>query len=171
MKALFLFLSVSVLSLTAAAHEYFFAFAEVGYNQNSGKLEITLEGSAHDVEDVMNATGIPVKELEDHYGDPAMLAKIEAFIRKGLQFSSGGKTAVLHLEGMEVMPTGLVHFYLSSDPIEMAAGMEVRFDWLMDTLPQQQNKVTLTCNNQKYTAVFLAHQRTSKIQFSQSEQK
>lgn len=171
MKTVFAFLLVSMLSVPALAHEYFFAFAEIGYNQNSGRFEITLEGSAHDVEDVMNLTGIPVKELEDHYADPEMLTKIERFISRGLQLSSGGQVAVLHLEGMEVLPNGLVHFYLSSDPLELTASVEVRFDWLMDQLPQQQNKVTLTHQHQQYTAVFLPHQRSTKIVFSQSEKK
>jgi hypothetical protein len=171
MKTVFAFLLFSAMSFAAAAHEYFFAFAEIGYNRNTGSFEIALQGSAHDVEDVMNESGIAVKELEDHYDDPEMLAKIEAFIRKGLALTSGGKTAALHLDGMEVLPNGLVYFYLSSDPIELTDSVVIRFDWLMDTLPKQQNKITLTHNDRKYTAVFLPHQTSSTIAFLQSEKK
>jgi hypothetical protein len=163
MKAFIVSLLFAAVSLNGNAHEYFFAFAEMEYNAASRSMEITLEGSAHDIEDVLNETGIPVKELEDHYTDAEMLAKLERFINNGLQITSGGKTPHLSLKGYEVKPTGLVYFYLVSDQVELTETIDVRFDWLMDTLPKQQNKITLTHNHQHYTAVFLPHQRTSSI--------
>jgi hypothetical protein len=167
MKTLFVILLFAAVSFTGNAHEYFFAFAEMEYNMASKSFEITLEGSAHDVEDVMNETGIPIKELEDHYTDKTMLAKIEAFINKGFTITSGGITPHLHLSGYEVKPTGLVYFYLASDQVGLTTEIDIQFDWLMDTLPQQQNKITLSHAHQQYTAVFLPHQRRSVIQFAQ----
>lgn len=149
------------------AHEYFFAFAEIDYNESTRSFEITLEGSAHDVEDVLNESGIAIKELEDHYKDAEMLSRIEGFIQKGFAIYSGTSSAVLRLEGMEVQPNGLVRFYIKSDPIAVGNSLTVQFDWLMDVLPKQQNKLTLSYRNEKYTAVFLPHERKSTIQLNQ----
>lgn len=147
------------------AHDYFFAFAELDYNSTEKCFEITLEGSAHDVEDVLNESGIPIKELEDHYTDQTMLAKIESFINTGFTLTSGTTTTNLKLIGMEVKTNGMVYFYLKSSPIELIdKKITVRFDWLMDALPQQQNKITLRYNNQKYTAVFLPTKRSEILE-------
>jgi hypothetical protein len=161
-----LFVALFVLTaFSAGAHEYFFAFAEVAYNTDKGVFEITIEGSAHDTEDALNESGIAIKELEDHYTDSAMLKRIEGFINEGFVLTTGGIASKLKLEGMEVLPNGLVFFYLSSTPITLGESVDVQFDWLMDTLPQQQNKITLEVRQQKYTAVFVENKRRSTIKF------
>lgn len=167
MKTALFLLLFATLSFAGNAHEYFFAFAEIDYNPASSCFEITLEGSAHDVEDVLNETGITIGELEDHYTDSVMLRQIEGFISNGLVLSSGGKTAQLHLEGMEVQPNGLVHFYLKTDPITFNGTLDLQFDWLMDALPKQQNKASVRYEHQTHTAVFLPHQRRTSIKFNQ----
>ncbi|MES2554949.1 MAG: DUF6702 family protein [Bacteroidota bacterium] len=158
--AIFLFSAFS-----AGAHEYFFAFAEVAYNADKGVFEITIEASAHDTEDVLNESGIAIKELEDHYTDSVMLGKIEGFINQGFALTTSGITGKLKLEGMEVLPNGLVFFYLSSAPIVLGESVDVQFDLLMDVMPQQQNKITLEVRQQKYTAVFVENKRKSTIKF------
>ncbi len=162
-----LMLLISLLFSAAGsyAHDYFFAFAELDYNSTEKCFEITLEGSAHDVEDVLNETGIPIKELEDHSTDQTMLAKIESFINTGFTLNSGNATANLKLIGMEVKTNGMVYFYLKSHPLDILDNkVTIRFDWLMDQLPQQQNKVTIRYNNQKHTAVFLPTKRSEIIE-------
>lgn len=167
MKA-FLFVVMFLFSaLSASAHEYFFAFAEVAYNTGKGVFEITIEASAHDVEDVLNESGIEIKELEDHYTDSVMLGKIEGFLNKGFILTTGSNAANLKLEGMEVFANGLVFFYLSSEPIVLGESVDIRFDLLMDILPKQQNKITLDVRQQKYTAVFVENKRTSTIKFDE----
>lgn len=152
-------------ALSAGAHEYFFAFAEVAYNSNKGAFEITIEASAHDTEDALNESGIAIKELEDHYTDSAMFSRIEGFINEGFTLTTGGITSKLTLEGMEVLPNGLVFFYLSSAPVVLGESVDIQFDWLMDALPKQQNKMTLEVRQQKYTAVFVENKRKSTIKF------
>lgn len=145
------------------AHEYFFAFAEVNYNATEKVFEITLEGSAHDVEDVLNETGIAIRELEDHYKDSTMLSKLEKFICAGLKIKTG-RELKLHLQGYEVDTKGLVYFYLKSEPDENFRSVTFTFDWLMDALPQQQNKITLSIHSRKYTCVFLSAKRTETVE-------
>lgn len=161
-----LFVAIFLFSaLSASAHEYFFAFAEVAYNSDKGAFEITIEASAHDTEDALNESGITIKELEDHYTDSVMLSRIEGFINEGFTLTTGGTTGKLTLEGMEVFPNGLVFFYLSSAPVALGESVDVQFDWLMDALPKQQNKITLEVRQQKYTAVFVENKRKSTIKF------
>lgn len=166
MKTVLSLVLVAAVSFAARAHEYFFAFAEMDYNAASRCFEITLQGSAHDVEDVLNETGIEIKELEDYTTDKAMLAKLEGFINGGFTITSGGVTPHLILSGYEVLPTGLVSFYLVSDAVDLNESVDIQFDWLMDALPKQQNKITLRYENQNYTAVFMPQQRRATIKFA-----
>ncbi len=165
MKSLLVVAIFMLSALSAGAHEYFFAFAEVAYNTDKGVFEITIEASAHDTEDVLNESGIAIKELEDHYTDSVMLGKIEGFINEGFSLTTGGITAKLKLEGMEVLPNGLVFFYLSSAPVVLGESVDIHFGLLMDVLPKQQNKITLDVRQQKYTAVFVENKRKSTIKF------
>lgn len=145
------------------AHEYFFAFAEVNYNATEKVFEVTIEGSAHDVEDVLNETGIAIRELEDHYKDSVMLSKLEKFICNGFKIKTG-RELKLRLEGYEVDKKGLVYFFLKSEPDEHFRSVTFTFDWLMDALPQQQNKITLAIHSKKYTCVFLPAKRTETVE-------
>lgn len=146
-----------------AAHEYFFSFAEISFNHSNKQFEITIEASAHDVEDVMNEIGIPIKELEDHYSDTSMIRKIETFICEGFAIQNDQKNVRLNLIGFEVKMNGLVDFYFTSEKVELANLLTFRYDWLMKTLPQQQNKITFTHNNKTKTMVFLPSKTTETI--------
>ena len=165
MKTILLLSILVFSSFVTQAHEYFFAFAEVEYNATAKCLEITVQGSAHDVEDVLNESGIPIKELEDHYTDSLMLLKLESFINKGLVFSSNGMATQLSLKGYEVKTNGMVYFYLASTEFTPVKSIDIQFDWLMNVLEQQQNKLTFNYLNHKYNAVFLPQQRRFTIQF------
>lgn len=164
MKTVFLFFFFSVTATVSHAHEYFFAFAELDYNAATRRFEITVEGSAHDVEDALQDSGILIEELENHTHDSLMLDVLERFLTKGLQITSGTAAAKLHLVGMEVKPNGLVYFYLSSEPMDISGKIDLTFDWLMDQFPEQQNKITLRYNEHKYTAVFMPQRRRETIQ-------
>lgn len=169
MKFLYLFLLLfgfTVKNNVVSAHEYFFSFAEITFNQVNKQFEITIEASAHDVEDVMNESGIPIKELEDHYSDTSMIQKIEAFICQGFSIKNNQKNVILHLIGYEVKANGLVNFYFSSEKVDLAPALTFRYDWLMKTLPQQQNKITFKHNNTTKTMVFLPSKTTETIKLT-----
>ncbi len=163
MKNIFFSFVLSLTSSLAFSHEYFFAFAEVGYNSSSKAFEISLEASAHVVEDAMNEAGISIQELEDHYTDLDMQKKIERFISSGLSFQLGDKAAVLLLRGFEVKTNGLVYFYLESEPIDIGKTIAVKFDWLMDQLDKQQNKLTFKTESFQTTVAFLQQKRSEII--------
>lgn len=165
MRATYVTLIFLLLTTVGRAHDYFFAFAEVEYNAEKGVFEITLESTAHDVVRALQSEDISITDLSKHYTDSTMNRAIETSVNKHLALSSGLQTTTLHLDGYEVMRNGLVLFYLSSDKIHPEKGITFRFDWLMQTFSEQQNKITLNINNQKYTAVFMNRQPVVTINF------
>lgn len=156
MKTAYATLIFLLLTTIGRAHDYFFAFAEMEYNNKKEIFEVTLESAAHDVVHGLQNDAVSITDLSKHYNDSAMNVAIEVFINKHFSLSSGDQQVQFHLDGYEVLRNGLVLFYLSSDKIQPEADITCRFDWLMNEFPDQQNKLTLTIYNQKYTAVFLS---------------
>jgi len=163
MKRILLLFTLAICSLTASAHEYFFAFSEVNFNAAESVLEVTIVSSAHETEDALNIVGIEIKELEDHYKDSEMITKLEGFINKGFSISENGNSIKFKLIGFEVNNQGMVNFYLKSDKVTLPTEYSVTFDLLMDQFPEQQNKVLFTHNNKTTTAVFLPGKRSEII--------
>lgn len=164
MKTAFLFFIFCVTASVASAHSYFFAFAELDYNASTRQLEISIEAAAHDVVDALQDEGVLIEDLEKHLQDSAMLLAIEHYINSGLQIHLTGGKPSLHLLGMEIKPNGLAYFYLYSDAFDPGNKLDISFDWLMDHFPEQQNKITLRYNENKYTAVFMPHRRRETIE-------
>lgn len=159
--AVFVFISVF---FSASAHEYYFAFAEVEYNQSTKKLEISLEISAHDLEAEMKKSGISFeKHIEDQTKNGDFKKQLEIHIEKGFGISTANSPIPLRLIGFDVLPTGLLYVYFESEPLELIQPLSVTFNLLMDSFPDQQNKATFIRNNSKQTAVFLPTKPTEVI--------
>ena len=47
----------------AYGHEYYFSFAELGYNDMSEKFEATLSVSTHDLESAINSNSVLIKDI------------------------------------------------------------------------------------------------------------
>jgi hypothetical protein len=60
-----------------------------------------------------------------------------------------------NLVGSEVFLNGRTNFYFESESIEIKRELKITFDLLMDVFKQQQNKITLTYRDKKYTRTFL----------------
>ena len=159
--AVFAFFSVG---LSANAHEFYFAFAEVEYNAASKKIEITLEVTAHDLEADMKNAGIVLdKHIENQMGNADFKKQLESHLSKGFEIATGDSSVSLTVIGFDVMPTGMLYVYMESTPVLLKMSVDFKFDLLMDTFPNQQNKITFIRNNQKQTAVFLPAKRTESI--------
>jgi hypothetical protein len=159
--AVFAFISVL---FSANAHEYYFAFGEVEYNESTRKLEITLEMSAHDLESDMKRSGILLdKHIENQSQNPAFKKQLETHLAKGFGISADNSPVLLNLIGFDVLPTGLLYVYLESEPLELMKSLAFKFDLLMESFPNQQNKVTFIRNSHKQTAVFLPTKPTEII--------
>ncbi len=159
--AVFAFFSVLY---SANAHEYYFAFGEVEYNAATKKLEISLEMSAHDLEFDMKKSGIVLdKHIENQSGNADFKKQLETHLAKGFVISVDGSTIPLTVIGFDVMATGLLYVYLESEPVDLNKTLTFKFDLLMESFPNQQNKVTFIRNNEKQTAVFLPTKPTEVI--------
>lgn len=159
--AVFAFLSVLC---SANAHEYYFAFGEVEYNLSTKKLEVTLEISAHDLEFDMKKAGITLeKHIENQSGNAAFKKQLESHLAKGFSISADDSPVPLSIIGFDVLPTGLLYVYLESGVVELPKSLFFRFDLLMESFPDQQNKVTFIRNTEKQTAVFLPTKPTEVI--------
>lgn len=164
MKKLLAVFAFFLLCFSAGAHEFYFAFAEVEYNASIKKLEISLEVSAHDLESELQKAGIVLdKHIENQTGNAEFKKQLTAHLEKGFGISVDESPIPLKLLGFDVMPTGLLYVYLESEVIELHKSISFKFDLLMDTFPNQQNKITFIRNNQKQTAVFLPTKRTEII--------
>lgn len=162
-KLIAVFAFISVL-FSANAHEYYFAFGEVEYNESSRKLEITLEISAHDLEFDMKKSGIVLdKHIENQTQNTDFKSKLAAHIKKGFGISAGDSPIPLKLVGFDVLPTGLLYVYMESEPLDLMRSLTFTFDLLMESFPNQQNKVTFIHKIQKQTAVFLPTKHTEVI--------
>lgn len=163
MRKIGLLLLFACFSTFAGAHEYFFAFAEVSYNDKDEVLEATIISSAHETEDALNLSGIEIKELEDHYNDTEMKAKLEKFVLSGFSMTQDSKLINFKLIGFEVDKRGMVNFYFKSEKASAPTPYSVTFDLLMDQFPDQQNKIVFTRDKKTTTAVFYVNKRTEII--------
>lgn len=164
MKKLVALLAFISVLFSANAHEYYFAFGEVEYNESTRKLEITLEVSAHDLEFDMKRSGIILdKHIENQTQNTAFKKQLEAHLLSGFSISSNDSPVSLKLVGFDVLPTGLLYVYLESEALELMKSLVFKFDLLMESFPNQQNKITFIRNTRKQTAVFLPTKRTEVI--------
>jgi hypothetical protein len=180
MKPLFIFLFAVFLVNTKniQAHPYFFAFAEVEYNEMNNSIEVTIIASAHDVASVLKDNGIISMSLGEakknkkeynaindylnvnfcvHTADSLSLQAFDSKLPPQLEFV---------LDDFEVLLNGDVQFYLSTKIANPTHEFYVKFDFLMDKFPEQQNKLTIRYRNNKKTYNFL---KATKTQFIKLE--
>jgi hypothetical protein len=147
----------------AKAHDYYFGFAEMQYNETNKTLETTLVLSAHDFEEILFKEKIIDKELEFLVGNKAFIQQLEKIVLNHFTVQSGNIQFKFDLIGYEVFNTGLINLYLQAENVKLGHNLLIKFDSLMDEFPEQQNKLTFIYGTQKATAVFLPHLRTTEL--------
>lgn len=164
MKAAVILMVMVWTSGLAAAHNYYFGFAEMQYNEVNHTLETTVVLSAHDFEDVLLKKGLISKSLEYLTADSAAIAAVAKEVLQGFELKIGGKSVRFESLGFEVTRNGMINVYLLAENIALSKEFQLSFTCLMDVFPEQQNKMTFIYQSQKYTAVFLQHQKSAVIQ-------
>jgi len=154
------------------AHNFYFAFAEVEYNELNQRLEVSLSGTAHDFEAaILKEYGYTCK-----WGKATLTSKdtniIENYINKHLSFhydcmsatSNAVETCstIFHLEGIQFNKDGSFMCFLST-PIQTNSmkNMSAQFDFLMELFPEQQNKLTFIYRDKSHTLSFIKPQSLS----------
>jgi hypothetical protein len=133
------------------------------YNSTSKSFELTLIVSTHDIEHWLQDKQVNVKELENHYSDTSLINDFGKTLLKGYSISNSNFNSEFQISGYEVNNTGLTEFYFKSNPFEISFPFTVEFDLLMDSFPQQQNKLTFIYQSKKSTYSFLAHSKEQII--------
>jgi hypothetical protein len=178
MLRIFSFVSFLLVAQLSSAHQYFFAFAEVDFDELNGTLEATIISSAHDVEQVLKENGILTKSLDYAKTNKKEYYAINDYLNDHFSFHSSDSLSFAALDsslpqqikfvmdGFEVLMNGDVQFYLSAKTPSNLDQFYLKFDMLMDKFPEQQNKLTLRFRDKKLTYNFLT---TTKIQLIKFE--
>jgi hypothetical protein len=169
----FILIFLLLISSLSNAHDYFFAFAEVEYNELNGEIETTISMTSHDFERYLQKKKLIQTNLNACVNDSVSMQNIEIELNKhfninmnpGIENSilDGNESFNLKLDGFEIQLTGIVQFYLSSTIFRPLKHFKITFDLLMDEYPEQQNKLTFIYRNQKKTVVFIPSMRSQII--------
>lgn len=148
-------------AFAAAAHDYYFSFAEMEYNPITRKIEMTVTVTTHDFERAMESHRHSIENIAT-LSDTEFDA-IAAYINQHLSLHSGEQTSDFQLIGHEVELNGTTHFYFESAEIELENELSVTYDLLMETFEEQQNKLTFYYEDRTLTAAFTKIDQTQII--------
>lgn len=168
-KYILLFISMIVL-LESHAHEFYFAFAEVSYDELTERIEATIILTSHDLEKSLTISGNNIRLSSDKVLDSVAISTIEKELNKGFYLQSGGVNSYLKLDGYETLLNGTTQFYLSGI-FRKNEGSTIHFPLLMDVFPDQQNKLTWIFRGEKETYVFLPAMTSQKIRTISTHEK
>lgn len=151
-----------LLSSSASAHAFYFAYAEVEYNEISQKLEATIECTSHDLEKALS-TNVGFR-IDDGISESEVI-EIEEYVNATLSIKSiGEEKSRFNYIGMELSLNGVLYLYFESERIVLDNTPKVLFSFLMDSLPEQQNKLTFIRNGKQVTLAFLKHEQSKIIE-------
>jgi hypothetical protein len=145
------------------AHDFFFAHAEVEYNEMEDRLECTLTFTTHDLEKQWISLGKTTQPFEKSIADSAFTKELSHFISEHFYVDLSNKVKTeFQIDGMESMTNGTTNLYMSV-PLQGAIPHQIHFDLLMDFYPQQQNKLTFIYRESKSSYVFLPDSRKQAL--------
>lgn len=165
LKVLFSLLIVFSLVPKLYAHEFYFAYAEINYNEMNGRFEGTLIFSTHDLERAIEPKGTLIGKFEKLDETSAELKLIESYLNQHFQITYGCAldsnaidaicTSKFTLEGIVTQLNGTIECYISASARAFYNPVQFKFTALMEQFPAQQNKLTFTYRDQKETLTFL----------------
>lgn len=162
MKNILLILFCGLQSL-AFSHDFFFAFAEVEYNDISQQFEATVSVSSHDLERIFYDRGWSIDDLESIENNSDNFVAISNWVLDQFKIKTAQSAAELSIIGCEIELNGMIHFYIESEPIELSETISFKFNLLMDDFPEQQNKLTLYHRDKAFTTSFLQNAFVQEI--------
>ena len=166
-----LFISSCLLASSASwGHQYFFAFAEIEYNEMGQKFEGSVVATAHDFElTLMNSHGLQTK-LEKIELNSSDVKIMEDYLNKFLTLRYGCSldssdidaycSADWNIESFQIMKNGTIELYFSAPAKHVYTLIQMDFRFLMDAFPEQQNKLTFIYREDRKTQSFTKTQAT-----------
>ncbi|MFT5778985.1 MAG: hypothetical protein ACI837_001942 [Crocinitomicaceae bacterium] len=158
-----LLIAFCVIQTMVFGHDYFFAFAEVEYDDITQQFESTLVISSHDLEKVLREKNVSIDSIPGMDENSQLYKELQSIISAHFHISSGEQNSSFKIVGAELLFSGVVEIYMESTPIALEASLEISFDLLMQKYPEQQNKLTLYYRSQSYTATFMRDHKTQQI--------
>ena len=145
-----------------SAHEYHFSFAEVEFNSNCSCIQSSISIAVHDLESSLQKKGLLVGSLQNDLANNGFSKAIKKEILSHFRMTiiqKDGQSNLINflIEGHEFSMDGLIHIYFSSKKIKItdSSTIHFKFDLLMDSFNDQQNKLTFKYKGVKQTATFL----------------
>jgi len=146
------------------AHQFFFAFAEIEYNEMTQKFEGSIVATTHDLEFALTKSyGLQTK-LEKIDPKSPETKILESYLNKTLQLTytcsmdsnaaDANCVSSWTIESFQLMKNGTIELYFSSIAKQVFSGLQVDFSFLMDAFPEQQNKLTFIFRNERQTMNF-----------------
>lgn len=158
---------VFAFSVTSFAHEFYFAYAELTYNELQQRFEGTIIFTTHDLERAIEPKGSLIGKFEQLDETSTELKLIENYINAHFQITYGCALdsnaadiicmSQFTLEGIVTQLNGTIECYVSSSAGALYNPVQFKFDALMERYTNQQNKLTFTYRNQKDTLSFLLY--------------
>ena len=164
MKYRLLIIFLTFISMSYA-HDYHFSFAEMEYNANAQRFELSLSITLHDLERVFPEEA---KEISFHQLSEPSKVKLLQWISSHFKLIHQMELLTLQWEGAELLKTGEWMVYLSSNPTKQGNEITILYDLLMDENPTQQNKLTYFEHQKNENLVFLNFTRTQTLTFIKS---
>lgn len=140
-------------SLISSAHNYFFSFAEVNYNETSKKIETTIVATQHDIEDYLLEKFNIKSEL--HQLDSTQLQIFTEYINSVFSITTSDNTTRFKCLGIESYLNGTAQIYLESQVINITEEISFTFNLLMDKFDGQQNKITFKYKQETFNLTFI----------------
>ena len=152
----------------AWSHDFYFSFAEMEYNVITKKVEMTLTVTTHDLERSLEADGREIDNIASLSEDESKL--IESYLNKHFLLSSEGLQSRFRFIGHEVFLDGTSNFYFESEEIDLSGDVVILFDVLMESFPEQQNKLTFYYEDRTLTAAFTQLNKTQTLHLENNEE-
>ena len=157
---LFLFVFACMLVPSKSwAHQFFFALAEIEYNEIAQKFEGSVVATAHDLEfALMNSYGLQTK-LEKLTLESSEVKIIESYLNKFLTLRYG---CALDSNAIDAYCSAdwSIELYFSAPAKHVYTMIQVDFRFLTDVFPEQQNKLTFIYREVRKTLSFTKTQAT-----------
>lgn len=182
-NVLFLLLVVGSSFSQSWAHEFYFAYAELAYNEINQKFEGTLLFTTHDLEKALEPKGSLIGKLENSDESYPIRTQLEKYINQhfsvqyGCAIDSNVYDLMCHsqftLDGISPARNGTIECYISAAAtllylpahlgLPYSTFLNIQFDALFETFSGQQNKLTLLYRNQKETLNFIPGKEIQNI--------
>ncbi|MES2799592.1 MAG: DUF6702 family protein [Bacteroidota bacterium] len=170
MKRFFLFLGFLSIACCSQAHDFFFSYAELEYNEMNHRMEATLYATTHDLEkELREESGLDIK-LYGHESDTAILNRLEKKVNSGFKVTSDAQQQYFSIDGIEIKLNGTIYFYLSSEVVGEPSKLKVQFDFLMKTFQEQQNKLDFKFHGRTNSYVFMLQNKQCVIELSKNDE-